>query len=78
MPRPCDDLLCRRANGTCWFQHEHAGAIGGITAHNAHSLVEAGADMLAVVHGVFGQPDCETRAREISRLYDDGEYLSGT
>jgi thiamine-phosphate pyrophosphorylase len=53
-------------------------AIGGITAHNARSLVEAGADMLAVVHGVFGQPDCENRAREISRLYDDGEYLSGT
>lgn len=32
-------------------------AIGGITADNAHILVEAGADFLAVVGGVWNHPD---------------------
>lgn len=32
-------------------------AIGGITADNAPALVEAGADLLAVVSGVFAAPD---------------------
>ena len=32
-------------------------AIGGITPDNARSLVDAGADMLAVISGVFDSPD---------------------
>src|SRR5512143_1807040 len=32
-------------------------AIGGITADNGAPLVEAGADLLAVIQGVFGQSD---------------------
>ena len=36
-------------------------AIGGITPENGRQLVEAGADMLAVIHGVFGQPDVRGR-----------------
>jgi thiamine-phosphate pyrophosphorylase len=32
-------------------------AIGGITPENGRQLIEAGADMLAVIHAVFGQPD---------------------
>jgi len=32
-------------------------AIGGITPENGASLITAGADMLAVIHAVFGQPD---------------------
>lgn len=45
-------------------------AIGGITAANAGSLIAAGADVVAVVHGVFGQPDITDAARAISRLFD--------
>jgi len=32
-------------------------AIGGINADNGASLIEAGADMLAVIHGLFGELD---------------------
>lgn len=32
-------------------------AIGGITPQNGAALVAAGADLLAVIHGIFGQPD---------------------
>lgn len=45
-------------------------AIGGITPENGGALVEAGADMLAVIHGVFGQPDIRAAARAYSALYD--------
>lgn len=38
-------------------------AIGGITPENGSALVRAGADMLAVIHGVFGQPDVRLAAR---------------
>ncbi len=34
-------------------------AIGGITADNAETLLEAGADALAVIQGVFVQPDIQ-------------------
>ena len=45
-------------------------AIGGITPENATSLLEAGADMLAVIHGVFGQKDIETAAKNYSKLFN--------
>ena len=32
-------------------------AIGGVTPDNAHTLVEAGADLLAVISGVYDAPD---------------------
>lgn len=32
-------------------------AIGGINADNGSSLIEAGSDMLAVIHGLFGELD---------------------
>lgn len=44
-------------------------AIGGITAENGSALVEAGADMLAVVNGVFGHEDITGAARDISALF---------
>lgn len=44
-------------------------AIGGITPDNAPALLEAGADMLAVIHGVFGQPDVETATRDYAKLF---------
>jgi thiamine-phosphate pyrophosphorylase len=45
-------------------------AIGGITPNNAAGLVAAGADLLAVIHGVFGQPDVEAAARRYAALFD--------
>jgi thiamine-phosphate pyrophosphorylase len=45
-------------------------AIGGINADNGAQLVWAGADMLAVISGVFGQPDIAAAAEKISRLFD--------
>jgi len=45
-------------------------AIGGITPDNGGLLLDAGADMLAVIHGVFGQPDIEAAARRFAVLFD--------
>jgi len=45
-------------------------AIGGITAENGTTLIGAGADMLAVVHGVFGQPDIRQAARQYADLFN--------
>jgi thiamine-phosphate pyrophosphorylase len=44
-------------------------AIGGITPDNAAPLLAAGADILAVIHGLFGADDIEARARQFSRLF---------
>ncbi len=44
-------------------------AIGGITAQNGRPLIEAGADLLAVIAGVFAQPDVTTAARRIAELF---------
>jgi thiamine-phosphate pyrophosphorylase len=51
-------------------------AIGGITAANARRVVEAGADMVAVISAVFDSPDVRGAARDLARLFDDN--LSGT
>lgn len=45
-------------------------AIGGITPHNGHALVAAGADFLAVVSGVFGRRDVRAAAEAYRALYD--------
>jgi len=46
-------------------------AIGGITLQNGESLIRAGADMLAVVGGLFDGDDdlIEHRARQFTRLF---------
>lgn len=44
-------------------------AIGGITPEAGGSLLEAGADMLAVVSGVFGHDDPAEAARCYARLF---------
>jgi thiamine-phosphate pyrophosphorylase len=46
-------------------------AIGGITPENGSQLIEAGADMLAVIHGVFGQKDPEAAARRYAELFEN-------
>lgn len=45
-------------------------AIGGITPDNARELVDAGADLLAVIGGVFDAPDPAAAARRIRALFD--------
>lgn len=45
-------------------------AIGGITTDNAAPLVDAGADLLAVIGGVFDAADPLAAARHLIALYD--------
>lgn len=47
-------------------------AIGGVTAENGEPLIRAGADLLAVVGGLFGgsDDDIERRARDFARLFE--------
>ncbi|NPA72653.1 MAG: thiamine phosphate synthase [Gammaproteobacteria bacterium] len=44
-------------------------AIGGIHFDNASTLLETGVDSLAVIQGVFAQPDIEMAARKLSQLF---------
>jgi thiamine-phosphate pyrophosphorylase len=44
-------------------------AIGGITPENGRALVCAGADMLAVIHGVFGQEQPARAAGAFDRCF---------
>lgn len=44
-------------------------AIGGITVDNVRLVIEAGADGIAVVSGVFGAPDVEAAARALAQLF---------
>ncbi|WP_261843759.1 thiamine phosphate synthase [Aliamphritea ceti] len=44
-------------------------AIGGITVDNAHQIINAGADMLAVVHSLFSAEDITARAQSFQQLF---------
>src|SRR5690606_19824235 len=44
-------------------------AIGGITAENARLAIDAGADLVAVIGGVFDAPDPVAAARAIHALF---------
>ena len=46
-------------------------AIGGITPDNAHALVTTGADLVAVIGGVFDAPDPVAAARAIHSLFQN-------
>ena len=50
--------------------HTPVCAIGGITPANAAAVIAAGADMIAVVGGLFGAEDVETAARMLSALFE--------
>lgn len=41
-------------------------AIGGINVDNAGLVWRSGADMIAVIHGIFGQPDIENAVRRLA------------
>lgn len=44
-------------------------AIGGITPENGAALVAAGADALAVIHGLFAAPDIKRAAERYTALF---------
>lgn len=44
-------------------------AIGGITLDNAPKVIEAGADLLAVISDLFDAPDIAARARQYGKLF---------
>ena len=44
-------------------------AIGGITPGNGQSLLAAGANLLAAIHGVFGQADIRAAAAQYAALF---------
>lgn len=48
-------------------------AIGGITPENGAPLVVAGADMLAVIQGVFGQRNIRAAAEQFEKLFEQNE-----
>lgn len=47
-------------------------AIGGITVENAPALISAGADAVAVIHGLFSASDITRRARDFTALFTSG------
>lgn len=64
-----DTALLRQARATL---HGPIVAIGGITPENGGVLITAGASALAVIQGVFGQPDPDivaAAARRFSNLF---------
>lgn len=65
---PADPALLQRARREL---HLPAVAIGGITPENGRALIQAGAAMLAVISGVFGQPDIRAAAHAYAALFDD-------
>ncbi len=57
-------------------------AIGGISLANARSVLEAGADGLAVISAVVGQPDVEAAARSLKAVIgrfrkEKGQVVAG-
>jgi thiamine-phosphate pyrophosphorylase len=44
-------------------------AIGGITPDNAATLIDDGADAIAVIHSLFSAVDIEAQARAFNRLF---------
>lgn len=46
-------------------------AIGGITPANGRQLIAAGADMLAVIHGIFAQHNVRQAAQRYAKLFED-------
>ena len=52
-------------------------AIGGITPENGATLIEAGADMLAAIDGVFNQTDIRAAAQRYTKLFPKIDSRAG-
>jgi thiamine-phosphate pyrophosphorylase len=67
----------RRADVTLLHQSERFGlprvAIGGLDAHNARPVIQAGADAIAVLGAIWDAPDREAAARELTQLFSTPE-----
>lgn len=50
-------------------------AIGGIDTHNAQSLIDVGADSIAVIQGVFAQRNIQASAQALSQLFHSDKPL---
>lgn len=50
-------------------------AIGGITAENAASVLQNGADMLAVIHGIFAQDDIPAAIQKFNTFFEPHNSL---
>lgn len=50
-------------------------AIGGVDADNGAALISAGADLLAVIQGVFGYEDVTAAAQSLAALFAAGDAL---
>ena len=50
-------------------------AIGGITPGNAARVVDAGADMIAVISALFDAPDIRACALQMARLFEPAEGI---
>jgi len=64
---PCAQLETLTAAKQCL--HLPIVAIGGITPNNGRLLIESGADLLAVIDGVFGTSDPEQSALAFNPLF---------
>lgn len=53
-------------------------AIGGISPENGRALITAGADMLAVITGLFAQPDIHAAARAYAALFAEEDHEEST
>ncbi len=45
-------------------------AIGGITVDNAPQVIDAGAELVAVIHGLFATPDIRRQAQAFTNLFN--------
>lgn len=61
------DILRQAARGL----HLPIVAIGGITLHNADSVIDAGADAIAVINALFDSQNIEATARQFTNLFID-------
>lgn len=50
-------------------------AIGGISQENAGALLDAGADMLAVISAVFSEPDVRQAANSFAELFNQAKVI---
>lgn len=64
-PAPLSLLKEARAK----FPNTAIAAIGGITIENAKSVLDAGADLIAVCHSLFAADDIEAQAKLFSALH---------
>ena len=72
-PRPQVELIARARRSL----HVPVVAIGGISLQNAKPLIEAGAQMVAVISAIFSAPDVRLAARALQQLFHKDGAVHG-